>query len=71
VIHEIVNQNVNVLAKMMLDLLEAPRMHEIVGIYETQDIDTVLKGGSSRVPIGGGTGLFGRVLEHDGERTGG
>jgi len=66
-----VDQNVNILAKMMFGLFEAARMHEIVGIYKTQDIDTVLKSGSSRVSIGGGAGLFRCVLEHNGERTGG
>jgi hypothetical protein len=65
-----VDQNINVLTKMVFNLLKAPRMHEIVGVYETQKIDLAVKSGGGRVPIGGGTGPFGCVLKHDGKRRG-
>jgi hypothetical protein len=65
-----VDQNVNIPAKMVIDLFETPRMHEIVGIYERQEVDPALKGSGGRVPIGAGTGPFGRMLKHDGKRKG-
>jgi len=64
------DQDFNILLEMVLDLFETTRMHEIVGIYETQNIDSVLNDKGGPVAIGGGAGLFGSVLEHDGKRTG-
>jgi len=46
-------------------------MHEIVGIYERQEVDPILNYIGRPVAIGAGMGLFGGVLEHDGKRTGG